>query len=292
MTGFRTSFELAGRVYNRLFADWLHINFIIRTIILLMMLWIVIFIGALIFKYVIGPLAVLFYVNVIKRAWNFLITETIHEWLYIRYYSKGDSKFSNWYLRLSDRVKHNRAVLSYTRYRGILHRGRVRVLGNRIMITAAILAAMWVVAFGLNQEYAAPAWAAADGTQNDESESNIPEENEYVEEPNQEEDTEEPSEIDEPPLNLYEFISPSQFPPGITINLILTENVQEEGARLRDGPGLADTTVIEMLWGESQMTFLGHYVPDDDIDTLYWLRVRAPSGMEGYIGSQLVEVVQ
>jgi len=288
MTWFRTSFELAGRVYNRLFVDWLHVNFIIRTIILLMMLWIIIFVGALVFKYVLGPLAVLFYINVIKRAWNFLITETLYEWLYIRYYSKGNSRFNNWYLRLSDRVKHNRAVLSYTRYRGILHRGRVRKLGNYMMITAFILAAMWVVAFGLNQEYAAPVWAAVNG--GDENNTDIPDM--YAEEPNHEDDIEEPSEVDEPPLNLHGFISPSQLPLDTTISLALTENVQEEGARLRDGPGLTDTTVIEMLWGSGQMTFLGHYVPDDDVGTLYWLRVRTPSGIEGYIGSQLVEVVR
>jgi len=121
------------------------------------MVCLIIYIAALVFKYALGPLAVLIYINVLKRAWNYLVTETLQEWIYIRYYSKGDSKFANLYLRLCDKVKHNRAVLSGGKNKGVLPSVRVRKLGNRMMVATMIIATMWVMAFGLNQEYAMPA---------------------------------------------------------------------------------------------------------------------------------------
>ena len=159
MSWFRVSFERAGDLYRYLFADWLHVDFIIRTVILLLMVWLVIYVASLLFKYVLGPLMVLIYVNVLKRAWNFFFTETIHEWIYINYYSKGDSQFTNWYYRLADRVKRNRAALSSGGYAGILKRGRVRRLGNYMMVAVGIICTLWILAFALNQEYVSPVWA-------------------------------------------------------------------------------------------------------------------------------------
>ena len=295
MTWIRSSFQWAEGLYSRLFADWLHINFVIRTVLLLLMLWLIIYVAALIFKYLAGPFVVLVYINIFKRAWNFLITETIQEWIYIHYYSKGDMKYSSLYLRLTDRVKHNRTVLSYNKYKGILHQGRVRRLGNQMMITAGIIVTLWVAAFGLNQEYAMPAWAANENPQESSARDDDQGQGQAHPEPDESENNDENENTEAPSLpdnDIYVpgLIRPGQLPAG-TINLALTEEARE-GARLRSGPGTAGTTVIEWLWGEGLLTYLGYYVPDPDVETLYWMRVLSPSGMEGYIGSHLVEIVE
>ena len=287
MTWIQTSFQRADSLYSRLFADWLHINFIARTVLLLLMLWLIIFIGALIFKYVIGPVWMLFYVNVLLRAWNFLIIETIQEWIYIHHYSKGSTRFSGLYMRLTDRVKHNRARLSSSEENTAHRRQRARRLGNQMMITAGIIVAMWVVAFGINREYAAPAWAASSGANEGSTQDETP-----PELGNNEDATETISGEEEPREDVYlpGMVRPGLFPEGAQISFALTGNARD-GARLRSGPGTADTVVIEMLWGDEILVYLNHYVADADVDTLYWIRVRSESGVVGYIGSHLVEVV-
>jgi len=277
MTWFQTSFEWAGRIYTNLFSDWLHINYLIRTAILLAMLWLIIYVASLLFKYVLGPILVLFFVNVLLRIWNFFVTESLHEWIYINYYSNGDSRHAKWYMRLSDRVKRNRAALSYTRYKGILKRGRVRRLGNLLMVSALIIITLWVVAFGLNQEYARPAWVGVDAIPNEED--NDAEYNGDT----QDEDSESPDEEYFPGI-----LHPNVFPEGL-VHFVLTQDVREDGARLRDGPG-TNTVVIEMLFGQDRLTYLGYYAQDPDLASLFWLRVRTPSGTEGYIANQLVEL--
>jgi len=285
MNWIQTTFQRMEGVYSRLFADWLHINFVVRTVLLLLMLWLIIYVAALAFKYIVGPLAVYVYINALLRAWNFLVTETIQEWIYIHHYSKGSQKYSGLYLRLTDKAKRNRAVLS-NNDRGT-RRGRIRTLGNQMMVAAGIIVALWVVAFGINQEYTAPAWAANGSA----GESIQPGDNNEV--PNGGETGGEQTPNGRPSTD-HEYvpgmIRPGQFPPGAQVSLALTEDARD-GARLRSGPGTADTTVIEMLWGEGLLTYLGYYMPDADVDTLYWMRVLSPSGVEGYIGSHLVEVV-
>ena len=289
MAWFRTSFQWAGDLYNTMFADWLHVGFWVRSVLLLLMLGIIIYIFSLIFKYVLGPLAVLVYVNMFLRAWNFLITETIQEWIYIRYYSKDSSKYASKYLRLCDKVKHNRATLSDTTYMGILRRGRVRKLSNHMMFAAGIIAILWIGAFGINQEYAMPAWVESNGVDDDYNGYEIIDSEENESEPDEENDEDEIDDI--PSSIIYDpgFIVPRQLTANAVLALI--EEAQESGGRLRDGPGIAGATIIEMLWGDDLMVYLGYYVPDADVEALYWLRVRSPSGMIGYIGSQLVEVV-
>ena len=289
MTWIQSSFSWAGDLYSRWFADWLHINFIIRTVLLLLILWLIVYVATLIFKYAVGPLAVLAYINIFKRFWNFFVTETIQEWIYIHYYSKGSMRFAGLYLRLTDKIKHNRTMLSNNEDRVLLRQKRIRKLGNHMMISAAIIAALWVAAFGINQEYTAPAWAAVNGSTNDSS----AQDNDYPEIPYETEPDDAAERDDEPyAYNIYPpgQLSPGQFPADTPVILALTEEAQA-GARLRSGPGTADTTVIEMLWGDSLLTYLGYYVADADVETLYWMRVLSPSGVEGYIGSHLVTVV-
>jgi len=258
------------------------------------MLWLVIFVVAQIFKFILGPLAVLFYVNVIKRAWNFFFTETLHEWVYINYYSKGDAKYSNLYMKLCDKVKHNRTTLSRTGYKNILSQGKVRRLGNYLMLTAGIIVALWVGAFGLNQEYAMPAWVGGVTNEpNEAMEPDYPEINEPEHEPDNNDNNGSTNDNEEPPpTDFYApgLINPQQFPPYAQVTFALTSEAGVDGARLRDGPG-TDTTVIEMLWGYDLLIYLGYYVQDAELETLFWLKVRTPLGTEGYIASQLVEVV-
>jgi len=284
MTWFRNSFKWAGELYASWFADWLHVNFVARTIILLLMLFLIIFVIAQIFKFILGPLVVFVYVNVFKRAWNFLFVESIQEWIYINYYSKGDLKFSAWYMRLCDRAKANRTILSDTTLAGIYRKGKIRRLGNYLMLTAGVIAALWVVAFGLSQEYAMPAWAGVLPSEtspieeNEDQYPNIIDETEY-------ENDEEPEEE----IYIPGMIRPGLLPSGSQVFLALTEESAIEGARLRDGPGTG-TIVIEMLFGHELMVYLGNYVPDEDVATLYWLRVRTNEGTEGFIASHLVIV--
>jgi len=278
-------------IYSRLFADWLHINFLARTVLLVLMLWLIIYIAALAFKYVVGPFVVLIYTNILLRAWNFLITETVQEWIYIHYYSKGNPRFSGLYLRLTDRVKRNRAVLSNDKHNGTPRHGRIRRFGNQMMISAGLIAALWVVAFGINQEYTAPVWAA-NGSATGSGEANA---QDYINNYPETDDTDanDYTERNERPSvdNAYVpgMIRPGQFQAGAQVSLALTQEARE-GARLRSGPGTAGTTVIEMLWGDDLLTYLGYYVADMDVETLYWMRVISPSGATGYIGSHLVEV--
>ena len=288
MSVFQTSFDWASNLYADWFADWLHISFIIRTVILALMLLIVIFVAGQLFKYVLGPIIVLIYVHIFKRMWNFFITESIHEWLYIRYYSKDNVEYSNVYLNLCDKVKRNRAVLKYTGYRSILRNGRVRKLGNGLIISLCVISVMWVVAFGLSDEYAQLAVAIVEPPQTDGPTPPAGTTN------NDDVDNEHQNEAERiPSYTVYYpgFIIPALLPPGTQIMLTLTDNAREGGARLRDGPGISGFTVIEVLWGYDLLIYLGNYVQDEDVDMLYWLHVLSPTGLEGYIASQLVEVV-
>jgi len=154
------------------------------------------------------------------------------------------------------------------------------------MIAAAIVATMWVWAFGLSHEYAMPVWQGVT--------TNPVEDNDYEEENSLDNGENYIDEGHETPADTVLYvpgmINPSIFAPGETVIFSLSEEASMDGARLRDGPGTTDTTVIEMLFGHDLLVYLGQYAQDTDLETLFWLRVRAPSGMEGYIANQLLEV--
>ena len=269
----RTTFDNASELYANIFADWLHINFIIRTILLLFAVWLIIFLTAQLFQYVIGPLFLLFYIHIILRAWNFLIIETLQEWIYIRYYSQNKPNFENLYLNLCDKIKKNRQILKYTKYTGILHRGKVRRVSLTAMIISGVAATLWVGAFGIHQEYTAPVVVII----------------ENIAEPA--EDPSEPEPAAQPytaqiPIIPHTHDSPTDWPE----NTLLTLNdLGRNGTRLRNGPGITNYTVIEILWDDDQFMYLNSFVPDSDVVGLYWLHVQTPSGTDGYVSSQLVE---
>ena len=278
MSIIRATFDRAGELYSDLFADWLHVHFLIRTVLILFILWLMIYLLAQIVKYVVAPAILLFYYHVVFRAFNFLFIETLHEWLYIRYHSKDRPDFSTSYLKLCDRVKQNRMVLEHTKYKGMMIKSRR--FANQLLVICAVVVTLWASAFGLHQEYVVPVMIVTPSVV-------VSEENNII--------AEEINQVEEIYIQ-YEEI------PEITENdpIISTVNWQEDstftlneqgraGARLRDGPGIADQVIIEILWEDATMTFLNEYVPDTYVNGLYWLRVRTTDGTIGYISSQLVE---
>ncbi|MCL1845565.1 MAG: SH3 domain-containing protein [Defluviitaleaceae bacterium] len=271
------SFERAGEIYSDLFADWLHVHFLIRTLIILLVAWLVIFLLAQLVKYALAPGALMFFYHVVFRAWNFLFIESRQEWLYIRHHD--EPSFSEKYLRLCDRVKQNRTILEHTRFKGMLHRSRK--FSTWFMVTCGVAATLWVAAFGLHHEYAAPALA-------------IMNEAEFFGGEIEHQDDIDDFEFPDSPDSNEEFFytpvdvlpAPADWAPGTTFAL----NEQgRQGARLRGGPGIDGQTVLEILWDDARFTFLGESVPDAYVNGLYWLRVETANGTVGYLSSMLIE---
>jgi len=279
MTIIRTTFDRAGELYTHLFSDWLHINFIVRTILLLLITWLIIYLGVQFFQYILAPLLMLFYYHVIFRVWNYFAVETPQEAMYIKY-SQNDEPYSERFLQLCDRVKKNRTTLAHAKYTGMVVRSRKFTL--RLMIFCLVVVTLWIPAFGLHQRYAAPVMA-----QNDPTSPQDPTVPAY------EQDEHEESISDSEPQTIYASgnINPSTWEESDEIILQLNE-LGKSGARLRDGPGILAYNVIEILWDYDQMVYLHAYDPDIDVPGLYWLRVLSPGGTTGYISSQLVEVMR
>ena len=97
-----------------------------------------------------------------------------------------------------------------------------------------------------------------------------------------------------------QFVRPTEPPPWLDPTvwhidddiILLLNELGRPGARLRDGPGILGNNIIEILWNDDQMRYLHSFYPDSDVQGLYWLRVLSPHGTEGYISSQLVELVE
>ncbi|MCL1877732.1 MAG: SH3 domain-containing protein [Defluviitaleaceae bacterium] len=267
MSFVQNSFEWAGELYGSLFADWLHVHFLLRTILILLVSWLFVFLLAQLVKYALAPGILMFFYHVIFRAWNFLFVETPHEWLYIRHHEEPG--FPERYLRLCDCVKQNRIILEHTRFKGMLHRSQK--FSTWFMITCAIGATLWVSAFGLHHEYVAPTVAII-------NEAEI---------------------FDDDVDEIFEdeelFYTPVEIPPAPAywdVNTIFALNEQgREGARLRGGPGIDGQTILEILWDDAQLIFLGEYVSDTYVNGMYWLRVETTSGTVGYISSMMLEEV-
>jgi len=273
MSFVKSTFDRVGDLYAGWFADWLHMHFIIRTVMILFVLWLLIFLLAKLIHYVIAPVSLLIFYHVIFRVWNFLVVETLHEWLYIRYHSKDMPNFSGLYLRLCDKVKHNRYVLLHTKYKGLVIRSKRFVI--QFVVVSAVAATLWASAFGLHHEYSVPV-AVLTSEEENESEAGI-----YISE-----------EIPE----YYEevFYLPTEnnivSPVDLEDGAVLTLNEEgRQGARLRDGAGIAGQIVIEIVWEDDVLIYLNEYVQDVYVNGLFWLKVKSPSGTVGYIGSQLIE---
>jgi len=283
MTIINTIFDRAGELYNHWFYDWLHIHFIIRTVLLLLAIWLAIYIVAQLFQYVVAPVLLLAFYHTIFRAWNYFAVETPQEWIYVRYFSQDKPKHREKYLRLCDKVKRNRQILSHLRYKGMVRRAKRFTL--RAMIVLGVASTLWVAAFGLHWEYAMPVMVQ---NGNDAPVETVTNPSEVVITDNENTDATEHAVIPPTPTEPPPWLDPYFWPADEDIVLRLNE-LGQAGARLRDGPGIVDRNIIEIVWQDDEMQFLHSYYPDPDVQGLYWLRVRSPHGTEGYIGSQLVE---
>ena len=271
MTVIRSTFDWAGELYGIWFADWLHVHFLIRTVLILFVLFLIIYLSAQLIQYAIAPVIVLFFYHVIFRAVNFIFIETLQEWIYIRYHSKDKTNFSELYLRLCDKIKYNRMILTHTKYKGAVLRSRKFAL--QLMIVCAVSATLWVSAFSLHYEYATPALVVIN--ENPAEQINNPEEDNTI------------YENDFTPDEIIILPTASaDFPENSVFKLNELGNI---GTRLYSGPGIIGQTILEILWDDALMTYLNENVPDDYVNGLYWLRVQSAGGTIGYISSQLVE---
>ena len=277
--------ETVRGLYVRLFGDFLHVHFLIRTAFLLLMAWLIIVVCLKIFKYFVGPILVLLYYHVLFRFHNYLLVETPAEWIYIRYYSKDLPKHERAYLRLTDKSKKNRELLGELDYGMAIV--KVRKAERRFSYFLLSLSTLWIVAFGLYAEFFHPipetsenrttvsGQAVDPGTTVDTSgavESYL-NENETNNE------------------NVVVYMPGTVNPAGWDGDILLVLNeAGRGGAWLRNGPGISGFIVTQVLWGDVVLEYMEFYVPDDYVSGLYWLRVRAPNGNTGYLASSLVEV--
>jgi len=274
--------ERAGRLYARWFGDWMHVHFIVRTVLLLLVIWLVVFLVATLFRYCVGPLILLVLCHTVFRAWNFLFVETPQELIYIRQNSKGVPNYSNLYLRFTDKAKRNREILDNFGFLAALK--RAKRFGMQAMILCLIAATLWVAGFGLYHEFVFGVPAPYQGGA-------------AVLEPQEPDESEYESGYDDandaPPEEAAYFpgiVTPDGWFIGDDIVFILNETGRL-GARLHDGPGITGRTVIEILWDDVELVYLNFYERDPYVDGLYWLRVLTPGDRVGYVSSMLVEVL-
>ena len=285
-----SAFETIRELYVRLFGDFLHVHFLIRTVFLLLIAWLIIVACLKIFKYFIGPLMVLLYYHIFFRIHNYFFVETPAEWIYIRYYSKDLPTFEKAYLRLTDKIKKNRELLDQLDYGFAIL--KARSAERRIAYFLLTISTLWIVAFGLYAEFFPPLSvnleniATVNGSEMDSGTVHY-----------RPEATENGASEDEV-INENVGGGHGVYHPG-TINpadwdldevaLILNESGRE-GAWLRSGPGISGFIVTQVLWGDVVLEYLHYYVPDDYVIGLYWLRIRTPDSNTGYLASSLVEV--
>jgi len=302
MAFIRTSFDWAGNLYVSWFSEWFHVHFLIRTVIILLLLWLMIYIIVQLFHYVIAPIFLLFYYNVLFRFWNFLFVETPQEWIYIHYHSKDKPDFNDTYFRLCDKTRRNRLILSHSRYVDII--SKTRKVATRLLAMFCVIATLWAMSFGLHYEYAVPAWGGQNSNITDDNHTTTPPAaviptpiptatpttetniNDFIDE-----DETGNEDIEDIPNDIeYGYLNPANIPPYINVFFMLNES-GSSGARLRDAPSISQSTIIEIVWLDAVLEYLHQFVQDEDVRGLYWLRVVSPSGTEGYISSQLVYIV-
>ena len=254
------------------------------------MVWLFILVGLKIFKYFVGPLFVLLYYNIFFRLHNYFFVETPAEWIYIRYYSKDLPTLERTYLRLTDRAKKNRELLSELDYGMSIV--KVRKAERRFSYFLLSLSTLWIVAFGLYAEFFPPLPMPLENGMNIGGQATEPGTNQEVF--GDEENDVNENEINDGNVggghNVYQpgLVNPAEWVSG-NITLILNE-VGRDGAWLRNGPGISGFVVVQVLWGDVVLEYLQFFVPDEYVNGLYWLRVRTPDGNTGYLSSSLVEV--
>jgi len=269
------TFDRAGELYNQWFGNWLHIHSVVRIILLILGALLVVFVAAQIIKLIIVPILLMFYYHVIFRIWNYFMVETPQELMYIRNHSNDSLQHNKRYLKLCDKVKRNRTKLEHTKYRGMIYRARRYAAG--FMAVFGFIAIVWVVSFGLYRQEVLPAMV-----------TNVAE-TPPVTEPEAEPQTQ-PQETEyEQAEAAPHWLGTREWNPDESLVLYLNETGQQ-GTRLRSGPGIANYSVIELLWDNDRLVYLHSYYPDEETPGLYWLRVLSPSGTEGYVSSKDIGV--
>ena len=297
-----STFEGASQLYAHWFADWLHIHFLIRTVLILLVVWLFIYVVGQLFRYVFAPFTAMFFFHVFFRAYNFVFVESVQEWIYIRYYSQDKPNFNALYLRLSDRMKRNRDILNNANYSSLVG-GKLRRASIQSMVMCATAATLWVTAFGLHHEYTTPAMIQIDNTQNtassqnnnnvdDQQQSQNENDNDppptgsdsdsEVEYPNDDNETADiavqpvPTPRPGPPqpptheIYAYGLLNPAMLPP----NTILTLSYHgQDGARLREGPGIAGYNIVEIIWGNIHLLYLNQFKYSTNLIIFLFLNV-------------------
>jgi hypothetical protein len=288
MDMFEQAFNTIAGWYGSVFSDWLYIHFVARTAILLLVIWLIVFLGGQIYKYVLGPLLVLVFYHIFFRAWNYLFVETPMEWIYIHYYSKEKSFLSNKYLALCDKVKLNRLKLDHVRYKGIIIHGHVRRGGHRLIVIGMIAGTLWVAAFGLYYEYAYQMERPV-MTQEEPQESNallaVPAFASAAPEP-----TPPPTPV---PTPEFTYTPPTLSPDEmfwLDANILYLNDIGYDGSNVRDKPDGTDSIVVEIVWGTAVLEYLGEYYEDPNTPTMYWLKVRTAAGTVGYVSNRLLQL--
>ena len=269
--------ESAAESYSVIFGDWLDIHYAARTLILILLACMIIYVCAQFIQYAALPLLILFFYHALYRAWNYCVTETFQEWIFIHYYSEDKPFLRNTYLRLCDRIKRNRLVLKHTRYSGIMYRGVVQKIAKRLMTVAMVISCLWILAFGLYNEFAygidkdiITTGASGNGFAADET-PDIPGDEAFPQ-------TE--------PL----VMNPATWPEEM--ELVFTLNARGAGgSNIRDNPGVNSGTPVAVVNGDALLVYLNEYAFDDS-SGVYWLKVRAPSGVEGYISCTLLDFAE
>ena len=269
-----------------LFGDFLHMHFLIRTVFLLLMAWLVIVVSLKIFKFLIGPMLVLLFYHVFFRLFNYLVVETPAEWIYIRYYSKDLPTLEGAYLRLTVQAKKNRELLGELDYGMAII--KVRKTERRFSYFLLSLSTLWLIAFGLYAEFFHPVpsilenGTIANGQAADSATGQNVSGGQNQELVNE-------NEINLGSIGVYlpGTINPADWYGNVY--LALNESGRG-GAWLRDGPGISGFVVTQVLWGDVVVEYLDYFVPDDYVNGLFWLRVRTPDSNTGYLSSSLVEV--
>ena len=279
-------FDAVSELYIRFFGDFLHVHYLIRTVFLMLVVWLAVIVVMKLFKYIAGPSLLLFLYHMPYRLYNYLFVETPAEWLYITYYSKDIPKFEKAYFRLTQKAREIRELLQELDYgMAIL---KVKTLEKRLTYFLLTTSTLWIMAFGLYLEFFPPPPAyvhesvvvdgslVAPGEDPPGSEADIYGEGDYDEQANGQ------------PGYIPGRINPALWEGGFVI-LVLNEEGRN-GAWLRSGPGISGFIVTQVLWGDVRLVYDNFFVEDEYVQGLYWLRVTTPDGNTGYLSSSLVEV--
>jgi len=263
--------------YTSTFAEWMHVHYLLRTVILLLIVWLVLYLAANAFRLVVGPILLFFCYHLLFRAFNYLILETAQEWLFIKYHSKGSKRFARSYVRLTDTVYQNRKTLKSLTYLTLCGKAWNGVFS--LMVACMVSASLFVTALGLTIEFTDiyREREVVSGPIQNIPPAIHPSITVPIELPSMEEPDEIPVSVFEPPTWAIE--------PGI--NLVLTEE-GSAGTRLRDGPGIDEFTVIEILWGDVVLEYIGNFEADE-AEGLFWMQVLTPVGNVGWVSHVLLD---